>query len=181
AGAVADQSGFRQRHRGTRGRIRRRSARYRLQLALSARYRRADRRRGGAIEARRSRLADADPGQGRQGRALRADADAGVALRVYAITSPSYPLPLWERVARAVRPEPGEGSVPAGFHHRPVAKRSRSHARQLRRDATDAETAMWRLLRHRRLAGLKVRRQVPFHNFILDFVCFDRKTVIEID
>ncbi|HZQ13954.1 MAG TPA: DUF559 domain-containing protein [Pseudolabrys sp.] len=71
--------------------------------------------------------------------------------------------------------------MPAGFHHRPVAKRSRSHARQLRRDATDAETAMWRLLRHRRLAGLKVRRQVPFHNFILDFVCFDRKTVIEID
>jgi very-short-patch-repair endonuclease len=71
--------------------------------------------------------------------------------------------------------------VPAGFHHRPVAKRNRSHARQLRHGATDAETAMWRLLRHRRLAGFKFRRQVPFQGYILDFVCFDRKTVIEID
>jgi very-short-patch-repair endonuclease len=71
--------------------------------------------------------------------------------------------------------------VTAGFHHRPIAKRSRSHARQLRHDSTNAEIAMWRLLRHRRLAGFKFRRQVPFLNYILDFVCFDRKTVIEID
>ncbi len=40
---------------------------------------------------------------------------------------------------------------------------------------------MWRLLRGRRLAGFKFRRQAPFQNYILDFVCFDRKTVIEID
>ena len=33
------------------------------------------------LQARRPRLADADPGQGRQGRALRADADAGVSAR----------------------------------------------------------------------------------------------------
>ena len=46
AGAVGDQSGFRQRHRGARGRIRLRSARYRLQLALPARHRRPDRGRG---------------------------------------------------------------------------------------------------------------------------------------
>ena len=78
ADAVGDQPGFRQRHRGARGRVRRRSARYRLQLALPARHRRADRRRGRGAQARRSRLADADPGQGRQGRALCADADAGV-------------------------------------------------------------------------------------------------------
>ncbi|CAL8979453.1 hypothetical protein RHODGE_RHODGE_00790 [Rhodoplanes serenus] len=40
---------------------------------------------------------------------------------------------------------------------------------------------MWRLLRNRRLTGLKFRRQVPFRGCILDFVCFDRKLVIEID
>lgn len=40
---------------------------------------------------------------------------------------------------------------------------------------------MWRLLRNRRLTGLKFRRQVPFRGYILDFVCFDRKLVIEID
>ena len=45
AGAVGDQSGFRQRDRRARGRIRLRRPRYRLQLALSARHRRPDRRR----------------------------------------------------------------------------------------------------------------------------------------
>src|SRR6185312_17443327 len=54
----------------------------RLQLALSARHRGADRRRGGGAQARRSRLADADPGQGIQGRTLRADADARLRRRV---------------------------------------------------------------------------------------------------
>jgi len=51
----------------------------------------------------------------------------------------------------------------------------------MRRTSTRAEGAMWQLLRHRRLAGFKFRRQVPFQNYILDFVCFDPKIVIEID
>ncbi len=41
--------------------------------------------------------------------------------------------------------------------------------------------AMWRLLRGRRLALFKFRRQVPFRNFILDFVCFEKHFIIEID
>ena len=40
---------------------------------------------------------------------------------------------------------------------------------------------MWRLLRDRRLSAYKFRRQVPFKNYILDFVCFDKRLVIEID
>ena len=40
---------------------------------------------------------------------------------------------------------------------------------------------MWRLLRGRRLALFKFRRQVPFRNFILDFVCFEKQFIIEID
>jgi very-short-patch-repair endonuclease len=46
---------------------------------------------------------------------------------------------------------------------------------------TDAERALWRLLRDRRLAGYKFRRQVPFQNFVLDFVCYDRRLVVEAD
>ena len=65
AGADRHQSGFGQRHGGTRSRVRFRAARYRFQLALPARHRGADRRRGRGAQARRSRLADADPGQGR--------------------------------------------------------------------------------------------------------------------
>src|SRR5712675_1162287 len=51
----------------------------------------------------------------------------------------------------------------------------------MRREPTDAEAAMWRLLRDRRLARFKFRRQVPFQNFILDFVCFEERMVIETD
>lgn len=40
---------------------------------------------------------------------------------------------------------------------------------------------MWRLLRARSLSGFKFRRQVPFESYILDFVCFERRVVIEID
>jgi very-short-patch-repair endonuclease len=51
----------------------------------------------------------------------------------------------------------------------------------MRREPTDAEAAMWRLLRDRRLAQFKFRRQSPFQSFILDFVCFEKCLVIEID
>lgn len=40
---------------------------------------------------------------------------------------------------------------------------------------------MRRLLRERRLSAFKFRRQVPFKNYILDFVCFEKRLVIEID
>jgi len=40
---------------------------------------------------------------------------------------------------------------------------------------------MWQLLRHRRLAGFKFRRQAPFQTYVLDFVCFERKIVVEVD
>jgi very-short-patch-repair endonuclease len=69
----------------------------------------------------------------------------------------------------------------AHSHHRPVAKTNRRHARRMRHTPTNAERAMWRLLRDRRLAGWKFCLQVPFQTFILDFVCFDQKVVIEID
>jgi very-short-patch-repair endonuclease len=65
--------------------------------------------------------------------------------------------------------------------HRQTAKRNRGFAKKMRHEPTDAETAMWRLLRDRRLASFKFRRQVPFRNFILDLVCFEKRLVIEID
>jgi very-short-patch-repair endonuclease len=75
----------------------------------------------------------------------------------------------------------GEGFVPQAPHHRPTAKRIRNFAKTMRRERTDAEAAMWRLLRHRRLALFKFRRQVPFRSFILDFVGFEKQILIEID
>jgi very-short-patch-repair endonuclease len=75
----------------------------------------------------------------------------------------------------------GEGFVPQTPSHRPTAKRIRNFAKNMRREPTDAEAAMWRLLRDRRLALFKFRRQIPFQAFILDFVCFERRIIIEID
>jgi very-short-patch-repair endonuclease len=75
----------------------------------------------------------------------------------------------------------GEGFAPQTPHHRPTAKRIRNFARKMRREPTDAEAVMWRLLRDRRFALFKFRRQVPFQNFILDFVCFEKRMIIEID
>jgi very-short-patch-repair endonuclease len=46
---------------------------------------------------------------------------------------------------------------------------------------TDAEHALWQVLQHRQLSGLKFRRQHPFGSYILDFVCLQSKLVIELD
>ena len=46
---------------------------------------------------------------------------------------------------------------------------------------TDAEQALWKILRGRQMAGFKFRRQHPFNNYILDFVCLELKLVIEVD
>lgn len=46
---------------------------------------------------------------------------------------------------------------------------------------TDAERALWLLLRGRQIAGLKFRRQHPYGDYILDFVCLENKLAIEVD
>ncbi len=56
-----------------------------------------------------------------------------------------------------------------------------SKARGLRQRSTDAERALWMHLRNRQLAGCKFRRQVPIGEYIVDFVCLERKVVIEVD
>ena len=53
--------------------------------------------------------------------------------------------------------------------------------RTLRKEMTDAEKALWKILRRRQISGLKFRRQHPFGDYILDFVCLEKKLVIEID
>jgi very-short-patch-repair endonuclease len=60
-------------------------------------------------------------------------------------------------------------------------ERLKRFARSMRRDGTDAEKRTWRLLRGRRFAGFKFRRQVPLGPYILDFVSFEAMLVIEID
>jgi very-short-patch-repair endonuclease len=53
--------------------------------------------------------------------------------------------------------------------------------RELRRTMTDAERKLWSILRSRQLNSLKFRRQHPFEDYILDFVCLEEDLVIEVD
>jgi very-short-patch-repair endonuclease len=71
--------------------------------------------------------------------------------------------------------------VPHTPHHQFVRSQQRKNARVMRRIATDAERKIWFLLRDRRLDGIKFRRQVPSGPYILDFVCFERRLVVEVD
>ncbi len=54
-------------------------------------------------------------------------------------------------------------------------------ARTLRRTSTVTERQLWKLLRDRRLERLKFRRQVPMGPYVLDFVCFYYRLVVEAD
>ena len=53
-------------------------------------------------------------------------------------------------------------------------------ARKLRRNMTDAERRLWSRLRAHQL-GVHFRRQVPLERYVLDFVCFQARLVIEVD
>lgn len=54
-------------------------------------------------------------------------------------------------------------------------------ARKLRREQTDTERRLWSTLRGRQFAGFKFRRQQLIGPYIVDFVCFETKLIIELD
>lgn len=59
--------------------------------------------------------------------------------------------------------------------------KKKSFARYLRKTHTDAEGLLWYQLRGRRFLGIKFRRQVSLKNYIVDFISFEKKLIIEID
>ncbi|PKL17186.1 MAG: DNA (cytosine-5-)-methyltransferase [Spirochaetae bacterium HGW-Spirochaetae-5] len=54
-------------------------------------------------------------------------------------------------------------------------------AKQLRKDQTDVEIILWKHLRSKQIDGFKFRRQQPIGAYIVDFVCFEIKLIIELD
>jgi len=59
--------------------------------------------------------------------------------------------------------------------------RKTARARNLRRNQTEMEIRLWLAFRDRRFAGFKIRRQRPIGRYIVDFVCLDRRLIIEVD
>src|ERR1051325_10687770 len=60
---------------------------------------------------------------------------------------------------------------------RPLIKR----AQALRNGMSEPERLLWSRLRGLRERGFPIRRQAPFRGYILDFVCYARRVVIEVD
>ncbi len=101
------------------------------------------------------------------------------------------PSPARGRGSRTL-PSPASGGGAGGegrraeaiiFPHHPAKLPDdlRQYAREMRSHATDAEALMWYLLRDRRLANAKFRRQHPMGRYILDFYCAEQSLYIELD
>src|SRR5216684_1383025 len=56
-----------------------------------------------------------------------------------------------------------------------------SRAKQLRREMTPAERALWMVLRRNALDGFHFRRQQVIEGYIVDFYCDAAKLAIELD
>ena len=56
-----------------------------------------------------------------------------------------------------------------------------TRARTFRKQPTSSERVLWAQLRDRRLGGLKFRRQRPIGPYVADFVCLERKLIVEVD
>ena len=53
--------------------------------------------------------------------------------------------------------------------------------RALRKYSTDSEKVLWEILRNRKVAHMKFRRQHYVNGFVLDFYCPEERLGIEID
>lgn len=56
----------------------------------------------------------------------------------------------------------------------------RDFARELRNAPTPAEKSLWREINANQL-GVKFRRQAAIGDYVVDFVCFAKKLVVELD
>jgi very-short-patch-repair endonuclease len=53
--------------------------------------------------------------------------------------------------------------------------------RKLRKDSTPQEIIIWSRLRAKRFKDLKFRRQYLIGKYIVDFICLEKKLIIELD
>ncbi|MEQ1532856.1 MAG: DUF3418 domain-containing protein [Sideroxydans sp.] len=65
--------------------------------------------------------------------------------------------------------------------HAPLPESLLTHARELRKNTTDAEQLLWSLLRDRQVLDAKFRRQHPMGSYILDFYCHEAQLAVELD
>lgn len=75
----------------------------------------------------------------------------------------------------------GEGGKPRFYNtDAPTWSGLKENVKNNRRNETDAEILIWQYLRNKQ-TGHKIRRQHAINKFIVDFVCIEKGTIIEID
>lgn len=87
----------------------------------------------------------------------------------------------WRKQQQAPLSPRGRGAGGEGANTPKTDTWFRHRARELRKAQTPAEHDLWQQLRAKRFSGFKFRRQQVIGNYIVDFVCFDQKLVIELD
>lgn len=60
-------------------------------------------------------------------------------------------------------------------------EKSLSYAKNLRQNMTEFENKLWFRLKNRGFKNLKFCRQVPIGNYIVDFLCKEKRLIIELD
>jgi very-short-patch-repair endonuclease len=81
-------------------------------------------------------------------------------------------------------PLAGEGGTRSAKPSGRVRERSnllKDRARDMRINPTDAERRLWSMLRDSRMPVFKFRRQLVIEPYIVDFVCLERRLIIEAD
>ena len=64
---------------------------------------------------------------------------------------------------------------------RPMPHALLPFAKRMRHTSPEAEARLWWHLRAARFRGLKFKRQQPIGDYIVDFICFERKLIVEVD
>jgi len=60
-------------------------------------------------------------------------------------------------------------------------KKLKKHSRNLRINSTKTERFLWKHLRNKQVEGFKFRRQQPIGRYIVDFVNFEERLILELD
>lgn len=101
------------------------------------------------------------------------------------MTSPSADTPIANLLLYDPSPPAGEGgarrAAVGGRGDVPSRSVLLARAKAMRLQPTDAERRLWVILRAKRLAGYKFRRQAIIDCYIVDFVNFEHRLVVEAD
>lgn len=63
----------------------------------------------------------------------------------------------------------------------PINKITLERSRSLRKNSTPQEIIFWSRIKNRNFKNLKFRRQYQIGKYIVDFICLDKKLIIELD